>query len=264
MSFTNTTIMSKKMYFAFLSKGKQDINFHFLPAGMFNYLFNNSGTAPVYITEGAVLNNTNGIPMACTYVLTGDCEQVMIGTANYSAALFINDTGRDISITNNNSSQIFVLPKGESVFASATTEGSEYSFYTAFVPFGYCTEDLSVKESKGDELNLSHATGFVQSKTIEVILPGFNLFSGNAFIDKIIDNLVDFDYSLFSEYKYIYILSVEPVEGAESTTLAYEIYTGGNSKLDMTVQANQPNKGTLTFNKELAINEAGINVLHIL
>jgi len=250
------------MYFAFLSKEQQTIEFDYLPAGMFNYLFNNSGTAPVYITENAKLNNTNGIPMACTYVITGNCEQVGIDTANYSAALFINDTSHGINIFDKNGSQIFVLPAGESVFASATTNDSEYDIYSNFVPFGYCTEDLSVKESKGDELNLSHATGFVQSKTIEVILPGFNLFSGNAFIDKIIDNLVNFDYSLFSEYKYIYVLSVEPIQGTELTTLAYEIYTGGNSKLDMTVQANQPNKGTLTFNKELAINEAGINVLH--
>lgn len=260
MSFTNTTIMSKKMYFAFLSKGEQEIDFDLLPAGMFNYLFNNSGTAPVYITErDADLNQTEGIPMACTYVLTGECEQVIIGTTNYSAALFINDASRGINIVGGGGSQIFELHPGESVFISIT---SDYDINRNFVPFGYCTEDLSVKESKGDELNLSHATGFVQSKTIEVILPGFNLFSGNAFIYKTIDNLVNFDYSLFSEYKYIYVLSVEPIQGAESTTLAYEIYTGGNSKLDMTVQANQPNKGTLTFNKELAINEAGINVLH--
>lgn len=258
MSFTKTTVMSKKMYFAFLAVAEHySFDIETLANGIRNYLFRNGGTDPIHITDNATINNTAGSPMACTYICEDACNELTISSANFSAALIVNDTCRTLSILSDLEPLIY-LGTGESVFIIFS---GIYSYYEEFIPFGYCTDELSLKESKGDDINLSHATGFVQSKIIDVTLPGFNLFQNDKFLDKIIDNLSEIESRLFSEFGYIYVVSIEDINNIGDTTVVYKITTDGMTRLEMALQANQPNKGTLTFNKELAINETGIDII---
>lgn len=252
--------MSKKMYFAFLSRSEHYFDIKALANGIRNYLFRNGGTDPIYITENAIINNIVGSPMACTYICVDDCERLTISSSNFSAALIVNGTNNTISIFDDLEPLLYLESKGTVFVISDIT----YNYYMEFIPFGYCTDELSLKESKGDDINLSHATGFVQSKIIDITLPGFNLFQNDKFLDKYIDNLGQMDSVLFSDFDYMYIVSIEDIEDIENikfTTVVYKIKTDGKTRIEIALQANQPNKGTLTFNKELAINETGIDII---
>jgi hypothetical protein len=166
MSFTPTTVLAKQRHFAFLAHNKhsdggagEQFNFELFPKGVMDYLFNNSGAAPVSITADASVNHIT--TMACTYILSASIQNLTIENSFPSSALIVNNTGDGVNIKDYNDNLIYLLPDTESVFVVC---GADYAYYSNFVPFGYCTDELSIKELKGDELNLSHVTGLVQSK----------------------------------------------------------------------------------------------------
>lgn len=255
MSFTPTTIIAKEKHFAFLSKTQQTItDFEILAQGVSNFLFNGNGFAPVYLTAEPSTINTS-FPMAGAYIATGIVENIVIDNSYASSTLIVNDTLSVITIKDYNNNTITTIASGQMLFAGYNVD---YFSYKDLVPFGFCTEDLAIKESKADELNLSHVTGLVQSKNVEVTLPGFNVFENNSFFG-IPDAFSEIASILFSEYNYIYIVNITI---DESKFMVYEINTNGNTQIEINMQANQPNKGILTFKKECSPTESLINMLY--
>lgn len=124
-----------------------------------------------------------------------------------------------------------------------------------FFPFGYSNCEVSIKESKGDELCLSWApAGFVQDKNIEVTIPVFGAIS-NLFTD--IDG---YQYDMRKDY--IYIVTIPEAALELDSDLDMQNHLGvwrikNDEKLDieLLVQANQSSITTFMFKKSIAVND---------
>jgi len=124
-----------------------------------------------------------------------------------------------------------------------------------FFPFGYSNSEVSIKESKGDELSLSWApTGFVQDKNIEVTIPVFGAIS-NLFTD--IDR---YQYDMRKNYIYIVTIPEAALElDSEDDMLdhlgVWRIKNDEKLDIELLVQANQSSITTFMFKKSIAVND---------
>ena len=124
-----------------------------------------------------------------------------------------------------------------------------------FFPFGYSNSEVSIKESKGDELSLSWApTGFVQDKNIEVTIPVFGAIS-NLFTD--IDK---YQYDMRKNYIYIVTIPEAALElDSEIDMLdhlgVWRIKNDEKLDIELLVQANQSSITTFMFKKSIAVND---------
>lgn len=114
-------------------------------------------------------------------------------------------------------------------------------------PFGYSSCDLSLKESKGDELCLSWAhTGYVQDKMIEINIPAFGLnVPGYEKTDE-----SGVEVSL--KRKYIYLVQITEEEGVG---VAYVIQNENELDIELTAQANNPSLTNFIFRKSIPVDD---------
>lgn len=112
-------------------------------------------------------------------------------------------------------------------------------------PFGYSSCDLSLKESKGDELCLSWAhTGYVQDKMIEINIPAFGLnLPGYEKTDE-----SGVEVSL--KRKYIYLVQITEEEGVG---VVYVIQNENELDIELTAQANNPSLTNFIFRKSIPV-----------
>lgn len=114
-------------------------------------------------------------------------------------------------------------------------------------PFGYSSCDLSLKESKGDELCLSWAhTGYVQDKMIEISIPAFGLNVPGY------DKTDESGIEVSLKRKYIYLVQITE---EEDVGMAYVINNENELDIELTAQANNPSLTNFIFRKSIPVDD---------
>ena len=277
MSFTQTTLLNKAGYFAFLSRENlaeanepEDI------VSLVNasqYIARNLlGTTPIMVTSGSdIMVDANNPPQSLLYCCKALPSDVMISTNNLrSAFVILNDSELyeiDIVI---DTQLAYTLYPGDMIlivtFPYKTSGIPNYLIFECVIPYGWTAEDMSLKVGKGDEVRISTGDTMVQSAITEVNLPGYEQFSfftnGNpSAIDSAYISHCPTIGLIPSSLRYLLIVPVLPYnefvdeDGIYAGVPIYQIDLLNGVTISQEWNANQPNKSTLSFKKDAGFNE---------
>ena len=211
------------------------------------------------ITSNAVSINLSEENVSPLYIMTATGAKTIIVAFGKTRtfAVYNNSSSGNVTVTCIGMVTPIVVLPGEVKFflfiygdpVSAVLHSED------FFPFGYSNSEVSIKESKGDELSLSWApTGFVQDKNIEVTIPVFGAIS-NLFTD--IDG---YQYDMRKNYIYIVTIPEAALElDSEIDMLdhlgVWRIKNDEKLDIELLVQANQSSITTFMFKKSIAVND---------
>ena len=208
------------------------------------------------ITSNAVSINLSEENVSPLYIMTatGDKTINVAFDKTRTFAVYNNSSSGNVGVTCFEMATPIVVLPGEVKFFL-------YALYSIFLhsqdffPFGYSNSEVSIKESKGDELSLSWApTGFVQDKNIEVTIPVFGAIS-NLFTD-----IDEYHYDMRKNYIYIVTIPEAALElDSEIDMLdhlgVWRIKNDEKLDIELLVQANQSSITTFMFKKSIAVND---------
>lgn len=278
MSFTQTTLLNKAGYFAFLSRDNlietndpQDI------VSLVNasqYIARNLlGTTPIMVTSGSeIMVDANNPPQSLLYCCKALPSDVMITTNNLrSAFVILNDSELydiDIGI---DTQLAYTLAPGHMILIvtspyKTSFTPNNYIIFDGVIPYGWTAEDMSLKVNKGDEVKISTGDTMVQSAITEVNLPGYEQFSfftnGKPSAIDSAYTVTDIDLGLIpASLRYLLIVPVLPYnefvdrDGVYAGVPIYQIDLLNGVTISQEWNANQPNKSTLSFKKDAGFNE---------
>lgn len=274
MSFTQTTLLNKAGYFAFLSRenlAEADNQFTLVNAAQ--YIARNLlGTTPIMVTSGSdIMVDANNPPQSLLYCCKALPSDVMISTNNLrSAFVILNDSelyNIDIGI---DTQTVCTLFPGQMILIVTspykTSVTPNYIIFECVIPYGWTAEDMSLKVGKGDEVRISTGDTMVQSAITEVNLPGYEQFS---FFTNGKPSAIDNTYIshcptiglIPSSLRYLLIVPVLPynefvdIDGVYAGVPIYQIDLLNGVTISQEWNANQPNKSTLSFKKDAGFNE---------
>lgn len=274
MSFTQTTLLNKAGYFAFLSRdnlAEADNQFTLVNAAQ--YIARNLlGTTPIMVTsESDIMVDANNPPQSLLYCCKALPSDVMISTNNLrSAFVILNDSelyNIDIGI---DTQTVCTLFPGQMILIVTspykTSVTPNYIIFECVIPYGWTAEDMSLKVGKGDEVRISTGDTMVQSAITEVNLPGYEQFS---FFTNGKPSAIDNTYIshcptiglIPSSLRYLLIVPVLPynefvdIDGVYAGVPIYQIDLLNGVTISQEWNANQPNKSTLSFKKDAGFNE---------
>jgi len=274
MSFTQTTLLNKAGYFAFLSRdnlAEADNQFTLVNAAQ--YIARNLlGTTPIMVTsESDIMVDANNPPQSLLYCCKARPSDVMISTNNLrSAFVILNDSelyNIDIGI---DTQTVCTLFPGQMILIVTspykTSVTPNYIIFECVIPYGWTAEDMSLKVGKGDEVRISTGDTMVQSAITEVNLPGYEQFS---FFTNGKPSAIDNTYIshcptiglIPSSLRYLLIVPVLPynefvdIDGVYAGVPIYQIDLLNGVTISQEWNANQPNKSTLSFKKDAGFNE---------
>ena len=162
-----------------------------------------------------------------------------VGGVPLNDKVFVKATGVDAITVGHN--QIKMIRYHKDDMGDVTLE--EVPLY----PFGYSSCDLSLKESKGDELCLSWAhTGYVQDKMIEISIPAFGLNVPGY------DKTDESGIEVSLKRKYIYLVQITE---EEDVGMAYVINNENELDIELTAQANNPSLTNFIFRKSIPVDD---------
>lgn len=281
MSFTQTTLLNKAGYFAFLSRENlaEDYNPEDI-ASLVNasqYIARNLlGTTPIMVTSGSeIMVDEDNPPQSLLYCCKALPSDVMILTNNLrSAFVILNDSERggelyDIDIVIDTQDQHILSPGHMILIVTSpykTSGTANYLIFEGVIPYGWTAEDMSLKVSKGDEVRISTGDTMVQSAITEVNLPGYEQFS---FFSNGKPSAIDSAYTVIdiglglvpASLRYLLIVPVLPYnefvdrDGVYAGVPIYQIDLLNGVTISQEWNANQPNKSTLSFKKDAGFNE---------
>lgn len=277
MSFTQTTLLNKAGYFAFLSK---DDPIEAYDPGVIVSLVNASqyiarnllGTTPIMVTSGSdIMVDANNPPQSLLYCCKALPSDVMISTNNLrSAFVILNDSklyNIDIGI---DTQTAYTLAPGQMILIVTspykTSVNPNYFIFEGVIPYGWTAEDMSLKVGKGDEVRISTGDTMVQSAITEVNLPGYEQFSfftnGKPSAIDSAYTVTDINLGLIpASLRYLLIVPVLPynefvdIDGVYAGVPIYQIDLLNGVTISQEWNANQPNKSTLSFKKDAGFNE---------
>ena len=277
MSFTQTTLLNKAGYFAFLSRdnlaeehGPENI------VSLVNasqYIARNLlGTTPIMVTSGSkIMVDAKYPPQSLLYCCKALPSDVKITTNNLrSAFVILNDSEQyyiDIVI---DTQSAYTLFPGQMILIVTspykTSFNPNYFIFEGVIPYGWTAEDMSLKVNKGDEVKISTGDTMVQSAITEVNLPSYEQFS---FFINSEPSAIDNTYIshcptiglIPSSLRYLLIVPVLPYnefvddDGFYAGVPIYQIDLLNGVTISQEWNANQPNKSTLSFKKDAGFNE---------
>ena len=277
MSFTQTTLLNKAGYFAFLSRENlaEDYNPEdIVPlVNAAQYIARNLlGTTPIMVTSGSeIMVDANNPPQSLLYCCKALPSDVRISTNNLrSAFVILNDSelyNIDIGI---DTQTAYTLAPGHMILIVTspykTSVTPNYFMWEGVIPYGWTAEDMSLKVGKGDEVRISTGDTMVQSAITEVNLPGYEQFS---FFTNGKPSAIDNTYIshcptiglIPSSLRYLLIVPVLPYnefvdrDGVYAGVPIYQIDLLNGVTISQEWNANQPNKSTLSFKKDAGFNE---------
>ena len=160
MSFTQTTLLNKAGYFAFLSRdnlAEADNQFTLVNAAQ--YIARNLlGTTPIMVTsESDIMVDANNPPQSLLYCCKALPSDVMISTNNLRSAFVILNDSELYNIDINIDTQLaYTLPPGQMILIVTspykTSGNPKYVIFECVIPYGWTAEDMSLKVGKGDEV----------------------------------------------------------------------------------------------------------------
>ena len=211
------------------------------------------------ITSNAVSINLSEENVSPLYIMTatGDKTINVAFDKTRTFAVYNNSSSGNVGVTCLGMATPIVVLPGEVKFFLFTYNGDPNVVLHSqdFFPFGYSNSEVSIKESKGDELSLSWApTGFVQDKNIEVTIPVFGAIS-NLFTD-----IDEYQYDMRKNYIYIVTIPEAALElDSEIDMLdhlgVWRIKNDEKLDIELLVQANQSSITTFMFKKSIAVND---------
>ena len=280
MSFTQTTLLNKAGYFAFLSKDNlaEDYDPETIVSlvNAAQYIARNLlGTTPIMVTSGSeIMVDANNPPQSLLYCCKALPSDVMISTNNLrSAFVILNDSelyNIDIDI---DTQTAYTLPPGRMIlivtYPYKTSDTPNYIIFEGVIPYGWTAEDMSLKVGKGDEVRISTGDTMVQSAITEVNLPGYEQFSFFSINGKFFPSAIDSAYAdtdsglglIPASLRYLLIVPVLPynefvdIDGVYAGVPIYQIDLLNGVTISQEWNANQPNKSTLSFKKDAGFNE---------
>jgi len=276
MSFTQTTLLNKAGYFAFLSICNLIETYY--PEDIVSlvnasqYIARNLlGTTPIMVTSGSdIMVDANNPPQSLLYCCKALPSDVMITTNNLrSAFVILNDSELYIDIGIDTQSAYTLLPGHMILIVTSpykTSVTPNYLIFEGVIPYGWTAEDMSLKVGKGDEVKISTGDTMVQSAITEVNLPGYEQFS---FFTNGKPSAIDNTYIshcptiglIPSSLRYLLIVPVLPYnefvdrDGVYAGVPIYQIDLLNGVTISQEWNANQPNKSTLSFKKDAGFNE---------
>jgi len=293
MSFTQTTKLEKTKLMAFLSyltiKDSYFAGYPTYPKPLHNndvtalinagkYINNQLlGTEPIAVTtDGTLTIDKFHPPQSLLYYFTGAPTSVTITSDLRTAFVLINNTNAGIRLSINGSNKML---DGGSVFLVIlkpfkSSIDTDYLILYGVIPYGWTAEDMSLKQSKGDEVKLSFGASVVQSTITEVNLPAYEIFSyfengyPAVFNPIYISEFEGFNI-LSSAFRYLQIVPVLDTEdlvdsnGIYSGIPIYEIDLSNGVQTTQEFVANQASKSTVTFKREADFNEEVLNVIAV-
>lgn len=273
MSFTQTTLLNKAGYFAFLAKETYDPEDIVSLVNASQYIARNLlGTTPIMVTSGSdIMVNANNPPQSLLYCCKALPSDVRISTNNLrSAFVILNDSelyNIDIVI---DTQLAYTLAPGHMILIVTspykTSGTTNYLIFEGVIPYGWTAEDMSLKVGKGDEVRISTGDTMVQSAITEVNLPGYEQFS---FFTNGKPSAIDNTYIshcptiglIPASLRYLLIVPVLPYnefvdrDGVYAGVPIYQIDLLNGVTISQEWNANQPNKSTLSFKKDAGFNE---------
>ena len=293
MSFTQTTKLEKTKLMAFLSyqsiKNSYWAGYPTYPEPLHNndvtalinagkYINNQLlGTEPIAVTtDGTLTIDKFHPPQSLLYYFTGAPTSVTITSDLRTAFVLINNTNAGIRLSINGSNKML---DGGSVFLVIlkpfkSSIDTDYLILYGVIPYGWTAEDMSLKQSKGDEVKLSFGASVVQSTITEVNLPAYEIFSyfengyPAAFNPIYISEFEGYNI-LSLAFRYLLIVPVLDTEdlvdsnGIYSGIPIYEIDLSNGVQTTQEFVANQASKSTVTFKREADFNEEVLNVIAV-
>ena len=293
MSFTQTTKLEKTKLMAFLSYltiknsyfagyptyskplKSEDVT-ALINAGKY---INNQllGTEPIAVTtDGTLTIDKDHPPQALLYYFTGAPTSVTITSDLRTAFVLINNTYSEIIFSINGSNKILVGGWMLLVILKPfkRSEDTDYLILYGVIPYGWTAEDMSLKQSKGDEVKLSFGASVVQSTITEVNLPAYEIFSyfenGYPAVFNPIYMSEFKGYNILSSvFRYLQIVPVLDTEDLVDTNGVYpgipiyEIDLLNGVQTTQEFVANQASKSTVTFKREAGFDEDVINVIAV-
>ena len=293
MSFTQTTKLEKTKLMAFLSyqsiKNSYFAGYPTYPEPLHNndvtalinagkYINNQLlGTEPIAVTTGGSLTiDKDHPPQSLLYYFTGAPTSVTITSDLRTAFVLINNTYSEIIFSINSSNK--VLANGQILLVILkpfkSSIDTDYLILDGVIPYGWTAEDMSLKQSKGDEVKLSFGASVVQSTITEVNLPAYEIFSyfengyPAAFNPIYISEFEGYNI-LSSAFRYLQIVPVLDTEDLVDTNGVYpgipiyEIDLRNGVQTTQEFVANQASKSTVTFKREAGFNEDVLNVIAV-
>lgn len=280
MSFTQTTLLNKAGYFAFLSRDdlieNNDPEVIVSLVNASQYIARNLlGTTPIMVTSGSeIMVDANNPPQSLLYCCKALPSDVMIITNNLrSAFVILNDSelydidiGIDMQLA-------YTLAPGQMILIVTspykTSFTPNYIIFEGVIPYGWTAEDMSLKVNKGDEVKISTGDTMVQSAITEVNLPGYEQFSFFSINGKFFPSAIDSAYTVTdpdlglipASLRYLLIVPVLPYnefvdrDGVYAGVPIYQIDLFNGVTISQEWNANQPNKSTLSFKKDAGFNE---------
>lgn len=280
MSFTQTTLLNKAGYFAFLSRDdlieNNDPEVIVSLVNASQYIARNLlGTTPIMVTSGSeIMVDANNPPQSLLYCCKARPSDVMIITNNLrSAFVILNDSelydidiGIDMQLA-------YTLAPGQMILIVTspykTSFTPNYIIFECVIPYGWTAEDMSLKVNKGDEVKISTGDTMVQSAITEVNLPGYEQFSFFSINGKFFPSAIDSAYTVTdpdlglipASLRYLLIVPVLPYnefvdrDGVYAGVPIYQIDLLNGVTISQEWNANQPNKSTLSFKKDAGFNE---------
>ena len=293
MSFTQTTKLEKTKLMAFLSyqsiKNSYWAGYPTYPEPLHNndvtalinagkYINNQLlGTEPIAVTtDGTLTIDKFHPPQSLLYYFTGAPTSVTITSDLRTAFVLINNTNSEIIFSINGSNKILVTGQILLVILKPfkSSIDTDYLILYGVIPYGWTAEDMSLKQSKGDEVKLSFGASVVQSTITEVNLPAYEIFSYfengyPAVFNPIYMSKYEGYNILSSVFRYLQIVPVLDTEylvgsdGIYSGIPIYEIDLLNGVQTTQEFVANQASKSTVTFKREAGFNEEVLNVIAV-
>lgn len=277
MSFTQTTLLNKAGYFAFLSRENlaedNDPETIVSLVNAAQYIARNLlGTTPIMVTSGSeIMVDANNPPQSLLYCCKARPSNVMITTNNLrSAFVILNDSELyNIDIDIDTQTAYTLLPGHMILIVTSpykTSGTANYLIFECVIPYGWTAEDMSLKVGKGDEVRISTGDTMVQSAITEVNLPGYEQFSffrnGKPSAIDSAYTVTDIELGLIpASLRYLLIVPVLPYnefvdrDGVYAGVPIYQIDLLNGVTISQEWNANQPNKSTLSFKKDAGFNE---------
>ena len=293
MSFTQTTKLEKTKLMAFLSyltiKNSYFAGYPTYPEPLHNndvtalinagkYINNQLlGTEPIAVTTGGSLTiDKDHPPQSLLYYFTGAPTSVTITSDLRTAFVLINNTNSEIIFSINGSSEGLINGQILLVILKPfkSSIDTDYLILDGVIPYGWTAEDMSLKQSKGDEVKLSFGASVVQSTITEVNLPAYEIFSyfENGY-PAVFNPIYMSEYEgyniLSSVFRYLQIVPVLDTEDLVDTNGVYpgipiyEIDLSNGVQTTQEFVANQASKSTVTFKREAGFDEDVINVIAV-
>ena len=276
MSFTQTTLLNKAGYFAFLSRENLAIE-TYNPEDIVSlvnaaqYIARNLlGTTPIMVTSGSdIMVDANNPPQSLLYCCKALPSGVMISTNNLRSAFVILNDSELYDIDIDTQSAYTLLPGHMILIVTSpykTSVTPNYLIFDLVIPYGWTAEDMSLKVGKGDEVRISTGDTMVQSAITEVNLPGYEQFSfftnGKPSAIDSAYTVTDINLGLIpASLRYLLIVPVLPYnefvdrDGVYAGVPIYQIDLLNGVTISQEWNANQPNKSTLSFKKDAGFNE---------